>query len=145
MNKTKFFKVTKKELFALKKTISAAVKFEELTSRKLGITGTVGEFLSANKLNLSLSRSNIESGHDAKDSKGKLVQIKARAKPSGPTGRFSVHKFDYALLVILTSKYEISEIWRAEYIQTEALTNTRKRRNPTISSFKKIGKRVFPK
>jgi hypothetical protein len=144
MDKSKFFKISKKELFALKKTIRAAVKFERMTGRKLGITGSVGEILAASLLNLSLSRSNIESGHDAIDLKGNRVQIKTRAKQTGPTGKFGMHKFDYVLLVILTKEYSVSEIWKASNKKIDVVVNKRKRRNPTIASFKKVGRRVFP-
>jgi hypothetical protein len=137
----------------VKRIISDAIKYQKLTGKKLGVTGEVGELLAARRLKLQLCSSSIEAGFDAKDKSGKKVQIKSRRSeqgevpsPKGRTGTFSKHKFDYALLVLLSDKYKILEIWRAGYASVSVLVKKHKRRNPTIQEFEDIAnKRVYPK
>lgn len=148
----KSFLVTKQQETAIRKVITAAVAYQKVTGRKLGISGEVGELLAAKYLRLRLMKNNIEAGFDAYDRDGKKVQIKSRRSESGPIpkssgrlGTFSKHPFDYTVFVILSDKYDVLEIWKAEYKALEALVQKHKRRNPTIHEFKKVGIRVYPK
>ena len=108
----------------VKLAIDAALAYENETkgARKLGITGEVGEALACKRLGLRLMLDTRSKGFDALDSDGKRVEIKSRRSESiglprdaGRTSKFSEHPFDYALLVLLDHKYQLCEIWRAEY------------------------------
>jgi hypothetical protein len=85
------------------------------------------------------------------DADGKLVQIKARRSESdglprdvGRLSTFSLHEFDCALLVLLDVEYRIAEVWRAEHADIAELIKKEKRRNPSLSSFKRKAKLVWP-
>lgn len=136
----------------LARVVGVAIEYQRATGRRLGVTGEVGEMLAAQALGLKLCASSIEQGFDAIDERGKRVQIKARRserssapKPTGRLGTFSQHEYDYALLVILSDKYDVLGIWRAKYRDVEALAAKHKRRNPTIGAFQRIATRVFPR
>ena len=132
--------------------IEAALGYEKATKgkRKLGITGEVGELLACHQLGLELVCNPNSAGYDAIDRDGACVQIKTRRnetkslpRETGRTGRFSKHDFNYALLVLLDSNYELCEIWRADYKKLKPMIEKQERRNPSLSSFKNAGKRVF--
>jgi hypothetical protein len=135
------------------KAIIVALEYGTSTqgARKLGITGEVGEILVCKKLGLRLMADSLSEGYDAIDKDGKLVQIKTRRgesgekpKETGRLGKFSEHEFDYALLGILDSSYKLVEIWRADNELIEPIILKQKRRNPSLSSFKRVARRVFP-
>lgn len=139
-------------LSTVKSAIKAALVYESLTGgkRKLGITGEVGEILTCYHLGLRLSIDPRSEGFDAIDKDGLRVQIKSRKSESkgmprdvGRTGTFSKHKFDYALLSILDNNYQLCEVWRAEYNLLHPIIERNKRRNPSLSSFKKVGRKIF--
>ena len=86
------------------------------------------------------------------DKDGKRVQIKTRRsetdglpRDTGRTGIFSKHEFDYALLALLDNKYELREIWRADYNKLKPIIEKQKRRQPNLSSFKRagVGEKIF--
>jgi hypothetical protein len=141
-------------LSAVRDVIAAARKYEAATdeARKVGITGEVGEVLACHALGLELATDPRSVGFDALDADGKCVQIKTRRSESaglprdvGRLGTFSRHPFDYALLVLLDHEYELAEIWRAEYAKLKPLIDNQKRRNPSLSAFKKMARKVWPK
>ena len=72
--------VSRRMLSAVREAVSAALRYEETTGRKrkLGITGEVGEVLVCHKLGLRLCLDSLKEGFDARDSRGKRVQIKTR-------------------------------------------------------------------
>lgn len=139
-------------LSTVKSAIKAALVYESLTGgkRKLGITGEVGEILTCYHLGLRLSIDPRSEGFDAIDKDGLRVQIKSRKSESkgmprdvGRTGIFSKHKFDFALLSILDNNYQLCEVWRAEHDVLHPIIERNKRRNPSLSSFKKVGRKIF--
>lgn len=145
--------ITTDLLNKIKAVIPYALDYEAatLSKRKLGITGELGEVLVCAQLGLRLAVDPRSQGYDAVDGL-KLVQIKARRSESGDTPRgagrvssFSKHPYDYALLGILNSRYELTEIWRAEFNIIEPIICKNKKRNPQITAFKRVAKRVFPK
>lgn len=136
-----------------KPAIDAALKYEATThgKRKLGITGELGELLACRHLGLRLTLDSRSVGFDAMDKDGLRVQIKTRRSESeglprdqGRTSRFSKHEFDYALLVLLDHEYQLSEIWRADYNELKPIIERQKRRNPSLSSFKRVGIKIYP-
>ena len=145
--------ITEKVLQTVKQVIQSALEYERITgeSHKLGITGEVGEILACYHLGLRLCVDPRSAGFDAVDSEGRKVQIKTRRsetdglpKDAGRIGTFSKHSFDYALLVLLDRQYHVAEIWRAKYNDVSPLIEKQKRRNPNLSLFKKISKRIWP-
>jgi len=138
----------------IKRAIRTALDYEKIVfdKRKLGITAEAGEVLACHHLGLKLILDTHSKGFDAIDKDGELVQIKSRRSESeglpndaGRVGTFSLHRFDYALLVLLDHNYKLCEIWRAECGELKPLIERQKRRNPNLSSFKRIAKKVFPK
>lgn len=137
----------------INKAISAALEYERATKgkRRLGITGEVGEVLVCRRLGLRLMLNPRSEGYDAVDSDGKLVQIKTRRgetadvpRGTGRLGTFSKHKYDYALFGVLDSQYRLTGVWRADYLVIEPIVAKTKRRNPSISSFLRNARKVFP-
>jgi len=137
----------------INKAIKSAIEYGVLTkeTRKLGITGEVGEVLICKQLGLQLMANYRSEGYDAIDKNKRRVQIKTRRgesgekpKESGRLGKFSEHEFDYALLGILNSKYQLVEIWKVDYPILEPLVSRQKRRNPSLSSFKRVAKKIYP-
>jgi len=109
-------------LDAVRAVIESSRAYEEAVggSRKMGITGEVGEILACHHLGLSLCMDPRSEGYDAVDREGRHVQIKTRRSESGGLprdvgriGTFSDHPFDYALLVVLNEDYSLAEGWRA--------------------------------
>lgn len=136
----------------LKSAINAALAYETAThgKRKLGITGEVGELLVCHQLGLKLVLDSRSEGFDAVDEDDLRVQIKTRRSESeglprdaGRTSSFSKHEFDYTLLVLLDHKYQLCEIWRADYNKLKPIIEKNKRRNPNLSSFKSVGEKIF--
>ncbi len=132
--------------------IRIALAYEKQThgKRKLGITGEVGEILVCYYLGLRLVLDSRSQGFDAIDKDGRKVQIKTRRseyeglpKAAGRTGRFSKHPFDYALLGLLDHNYQLCEVWRAEYDKLKPIIEKTKRRDPNLSSFKRVGGKIF--
>lgn len=148
----KTIKVDGKLINKLKSSINAALVYERATNgkRKLGITGEVGEILVCHQLGLKLILDSRSEGFDAVDKDGLQVQIKTRRSESeglprdaGRTGRFSKHKFNYALLAILDRKYQLCEIWRADYNKLKTVIEKHGRRDLSLSFFKRVGKKIF--
>ena len=126
-------------------SIKAAIKYEKLTGRKLGITGEVGEVLVCDRLKLKLLSDPISAGHDAIDEQGKRYQIKARrvnrAKGiKGRIGTFSKHEFDSAVLIILDENYEILKLFIGDHEKLKPVLDRHKRRNPSVREFINIAK-----
>jgi len=148
----KTIKIDNKLIDIIKSAIGVALEYEAATKgkRKLGITGEVGEVLACRQLGLKLVLDSRSEGFDAVDKNGLKVQIKTRRSESqglpsdsGRTSSFSKHHFDYALLVLLDSKYELCEIWRSEHDKLIPIIEKQKRRNPPLSSFKQVAQRIF--
>jgi hypothetical protein len=140
----------------VKQVIELALEYEAATNgkRKLGITGEIGEILTCHRLGLQLMLDPRSEGFDAVDKNGKLVQLKTRRSETegmprdiGRISRFSNHKFDYALLCLLSHKYEVCEIWRADYKNLKPVINKEQdeQRGPTLRSFKRkgVGRKIF--
>ncbi len=125
--------------------IKSAIKYEKLTGRKLGITGEIGEFLVCKKLKLKFLKNPQVAGHDAVDTRGKKYQIKSRrvSHQKGRIGRFSKHKFDFAILVVLDENYKILEIWKTSYKKLKPILD--RNIKPGFSQFKSISDRIYPK
>jgi hypothetical protein len=91
---------------------------------------------------------NINKGFDAYDRK-KRVQIKTRISSSKAqrTGFFKNPDFDYCLLVLLSDKYEVLNIYKAERkrILKEIQNQSYDKPSLSIRKFMDIGKRVYPK
>ncbi len=137
----------------IKRVIDFALVYETATrgKRKLGITAEVGEILVCHQFGLRLMSNVRSEGFDALDGDGKRVQIKTRRSETkglprdvGRVGQFSKHPFDYAMLVLLDHDYKLCEVWRAEYDNLLPIIGKEKKRNPHISSFKRVAKRIFP-
>jgi len=148
----KTIKVDSKLVNKVKRAIGVALEYEAATNgkRKLGITGEVGEVLVCHQLGLKLVLDSRSEGFDAVDKDGFRVQIKTRRSESdglprdaGRTSTFSKHEFDYALLALLDHKYQLCEIWQADYNKLKPIIERQKRRNPNLLSFKNAGGRVF--
>ena len=140
----------------IKQAINSALAYEIAThkKRKLGITGEVGEVLVCHQLGLRLILDSRSKGFDAIDKNSKRVQIKSRRSETeglprdvGRISRFSNHKFDYALLCLLDHKYQLCEIWRADYKNLKPIIDEEQngRRGPTLRSFKNVGEKIFDK
>ena len=149
----RWIEVDKKLMKEVKTAIDSALAYESAThgKRKLGITGEVGEVLVCYQFDLRLMLDSRSEGFDALDKGGKRVQIKTRRSESeelpkdiGRVSRFSAHPFDYALLVLLDHKYQLREVWQAGYNSLRPIIDKQKRRNPNLSLFKKVGKKVYP-
>jgi len=134
------------------KAIDIAVKYEAASQgiRKMPITGEIGEVLICKQLGLNLIADFLSAGFDALDNNGLKVQIKTRREsqeePKGNhvrIGRFSEHYYDYALLGILDKQYRLREVWRAEYADLKPIIDNEKRRNPNMSAFKRVAKRIL--
>lgn len=143
------------EILARAKQVGA--EYYQLTGKPLGITGEVGEYEAARLLGLSLADARAP-GYDAIDQFGRRYQIKARAlseagrRKSQRVGSIKVeHEWNSVLLVIMNEVFETLEIWEAERnAVVQALTapgsKARNRRGAlSVSKFKQIGKRVWPK
>lgn len=141
----KIIKITPSIFRAVKKAISAALEYEKLTGRNLGITGEVGELLTCEKLKLNLATDPLTAGYDAIDKKRRRYQIKTRRANSdrGRISTFSRHDFDYAVLATLDKNYKISGLWQTTHKKLRPILNKTKRRDPSLREFKRISERLL--
>jgi hypothetical protein len=143
----KFEALTKDQL--IDQIAVLTVLYKKRFGKSLGVTAEIGEYKAAKLLKLRRAEGNINKGFDAYDLDNRKVQIKSRVTTSKTqrTGTFSSHKFDYALLVLLSDNYDIKEIYRADHKQIEkAIENqSYSRRSLPIGKFIAIGKPVYPK
>jgi len=153
MSRLETIKVDDDLVKKLTMAVDAALAYEKAIkgSRKLGITGEVGEILACHALGLDLIIDARSEGFDAIDKNGLRVEIKTRRSESdglprdvGRTSRFSEHEFDYAILVLLDPQYGLSEIWRAEYRDLKPIIDRQKRRDLSLSAFKRVGRQIHP-
>ncbi len=152
METPNMIEIDKKLIDKIKSVIEVALVYETAThgKRKLGITGEVGELFVCYQLGLQLVLDSRSAGFDAMDKDGLRVQIKTRRseteglpRDAGRTGIFSKHEFDYALLALFDNKYELCEIWQADYNKLKPIIEKQKRRQPNLSSFKRVGEKIF--
>ncbi len=125
-----------------RQAILAAIKYEKVTGRKLGITGEVGEILVCRELGLKLLSNPIAAGFDAIDDNSKKYQIKTRRgntnSPGARIGTFAKYRFDYAILAILDHEYNIIELYKTTFKKLEPILQRYEKRNPPIRQFKNI-------
>ncbi len=134
----------------------AAIAYQELTGKPLGITGEIAECHAAKLLGLQLAVVRTP-GYDAIDGKGRRIQIKARrvaANRKGKTQRVGSVKLDYAwdvaMLVLLDDRFEAFAIYEAKRRAIAAAlkkpgSNARNVRGAlSVSAFKSIGKQIWP-
>jgi len=142
----KYEKLTPDQLIG--QIVALAVEYRKRFNKNLGITAEIGEYRAAKLLRLTRVEGNINPGYDAVDGK-KKVQIKTRILKSKAerTGNFSDHKYDYALLVLLSPDYEVLEIYKAtEHKVKEALEGqSYNKPSLSISKFISIGQPIYPK
>jgi len=128
--------------------IGLSLEYKKRFGKSLGITGEVGEYKVSRLLKLKRVPGNINEGFDAIDPKGKKVQIKTRilSRSSERTSAFTNFGFDYALLVLLSDKYEITEIYKARCKDIQEKINSQSYKRPalTIGDFKKISEPIYP-
>ena len=128
--------------------IGLSLEYKRRFGKSLGITGEVGEYKASRLLKLKRVTGNINKGFDATDPKGKRVQIKTRifSRNQERTSAFTNFDFDYAILVLLSDKYEITEIYKARCkdIQDKIESQSYKRPALTLRDFKKISKPIYP-
>ena len=145
--------VTEEVLSGINKAIEGALAYENTIGglRKMGITGEVGEVFACYHLKLRLCVDPRAGGFDAVDCDGRRVQIKTRRSESGGLprdagriGTFSKYPFNYVILVLLDHEYRLAEMWRADYGDILPLLVKQKRRNPNLSTFKKVAERIWP-
>ena len=131
-----------------------AIEYYELTSKPLGVTGEIAEYMAAETLGLTLCEARSE-GFDAYGSRGQKVQIKGRRKGLGKTwGRVpSINtdkEFDVVQLVLMDINYELVEIWEAhrnavvETLDEPGSKARNVRRSMAVSKFKQIAKKLHP-
>jgi len=135
------------------------VEFEKNLDVKTLNVGLIGEMEACIELNLKLANDNKNPGYDAVDSDNKRVQIKATrfGKSSGRTS--AIYKkdglqFDYAVLMIYDTEFNLLEIFKAEKAQLADYfkrinspemqkKRTRKiKQDMSISDFKTCGKKI---
>lgn len=128
--------------------ILLAREYRRRFGKSLGITSEVGEYKASQLLKLERAPGNINEGFDAIDPEGKRVQIKSRIchRSQERTGTFKNYNFDYALLVLLSDDYEVTEIYMAkcEDIRNQITAQHYKRPSLSISRFKKLAERIYP-
>jgi hypothetical protein len=130
-----------------------AVRYYELTSKPLGVTGEIAEYEATRILRLKLTDAR-QPGWDATRGK-KKIQIKGRwltpsSKPGQRLGTIRLdHEWDSVVLILLDEKcrpFEIHEALRPE-IEVELTRPGSKARNERgqlgVSKFKSIGKCVW--
>jgi len=144
---TKLEALTKDQL--IDQIAALAVLYKKRFRKSLGVTAEIEEYKAAKLLKLRRAEGNINKGFDACDLDDRKVQIKSRVTTSKTqrTGSFSIHKFDYALLVLLSDNYDIREIYRADRKQIEKAIKKQSysRRSLPIGKFIEIGEPVYPK
>lgn len=125
--------------------------YRNVFGRTLPLTEELGELHACARLGLDRARKGMK-GYDAVDSDNRRVQIKARAPappnkvipPTGRIGKFVSWDFDYAVLVIMDSEYDVQEMWRAEPHDLEPLQAVLKnpRQGLALSTYKSVAKRI---
>ena len=137
----------------VEQAIQVALDYEIATggTRRLGITGEVGEVLICKQFKLRMMADPRSEGYDAIDTAGQRVQIKTRRSETGDTpknsgrlSRFSEHKYDYVLFGILDAKYRLTRVYRADYEVIEPIIAKNKRRSPSLSAFIKAARQIYP-
>lgn len=124
-----------------------AMLYKKRFGKSLGVTAEIGEYKAAKLLDLTRVDGNINKGFDAYDGK-KRVQIKTRISSSKAqrTGFFKSPDFDYCLLVLLSDKYEVLKIYKAERkrILKEIQNQSYSKPSLSIRKFTAVGKPVNP-
>ena len=130
-----------------------------VAERPLGITGEIGEFEAARLLDLKLAPARAP-GFDAIDPKsGRKYQVKARVlsqkdgrtNPGQKLGSIKfTHDWDAVLLVLFDATFEVTAIFEAERQRVEDElarpgSKARSRGALSVSKFKSIGRRVWPR
>ena len=135
------------------KAIDAARHYRNITGKPLGITGEVGEFLTADLMGLKLTEVR-QPGYDAIANDGRRIQIKARCiLPSSSGGRLGSikldHKWDTVMLILMNRDFEPFSIYEAKraVIKRELIKPESKARNErgalSINKFKSIASLVW--
>ena len=135
---------------------AAALDYQALTGRPLGVTGEIGEFEAARLLGLELAPAR-EAGWDAKDATGRRLQIKTRRlddEANRRSQRVGGIKLDYpfeaVLLVLLVGRLEPTSIWeadRAAVLQALTMPGSKARNERgalAVSQFRAIARQVWP-
>ena len=140
----------------LERARQAAIDYYALTGKPLGITGEIGEYLTARILGFELAAARAP-GYDAIDAAGRKIQIKARCLPTGSklTGQLGsirlAHAWDCVMLTLLDERFAPLAIYEADRTPLEValLRPGSKARNERgalpVSTFKRIGKQVWPR
>ncbi|MBA7690434.1 hypothetical protein ES703_98960 [subsurface metagenome] len=132
----------------IERIIPLAKEYRRRFGKSLGITSEVGEYKAAKLLKLKRAPGNIQRGFDAIDEKGRRVQIKSRVshRSQERTGLFNNFDFDYALLVLMSEDYEVTEIYKAQCkrIKEQIQNQSYKRPSLSVGKFKQLAKRVYP-
>lgn len=127
--------------------ISLAIGYRQRFGKSLGVTSEIGEYKASKLLMLDRAQGNINKGFDAVDSEGKKVQIKSRicSRNKGRTGVFKNYDFDYAVLVLMSEKYEIICIYKLgkQEIKEEIERQHYTKNSLPINKFIKIAKQVY--
>lgn len=136
---------------AVKDCIEAAIEYERLVGRKLGITGEIGEMMVCNHpklkaLKLALAADPIAAGYDAVDKDGKTYQIKAKRgnlTNGAVVGKFSKYKFDFGIFIFFDKNYKAVELWSATY--NTLLPAIQKNQHPVLrlGQIRKICNRIL--
>ena len=145
-----------REILAAIKPLAA--EYYQLTSKPLGVTGEIGEYVAAEYLGLELAPPRT-AGYDAiRRTKNGIqrIQIKSRAfgadaKPGQRLGSIKQNAdCDIVLLVLLDNlSLEPREMWEASYQAVVDRLNisgskARARGALGVSEFKRIGRQVWP-
>lgn len=149
-----------KDIVEIGKTLQSAkkvaIRYFELTKRPIGITGEIGEYEAAMKLQCTFVRAR-NAGHDLIDRNGKEVQVKTRVIRDNKSQRVPTiseskegKTWHYVLLVLLNPDYEVTAIYEANNKVIEAHFKKPRpkqgqpRRNMPVSEFKAISRQVWP-
>lgn len=140
----------------LERARQAAIDYYALTGKPLGVTGEVGEYLTATILGLELTEARSP-GYDAIDGAGRKIQIKARCLPADTKlsgqrlGSIRIdHEWDCVMFILLNERFEPQAIFEADRAPLEvALTKPgSKARNErgalAITQFISLGQQVWP-
>jgi hypothetical protein len=157
---TRAMRKSKKLIRLLAEAKRLAKRYYDLTKRPLGVTGEVAEYEAIRLMHLRPAAVR-EPGYDAegkvRNGRREQLQIKGRCfpgkiNPGARMGAIDLSKpWDAVLLVILDSDFDAFAIYRAE---RAAVRNAllapgskarNKRRQLSISKFKAIGHRVWPR
>ena len=134
----------------------AAVEYQKLTGKPLGITGEVGECIAAQLLGLDLGKARTP-GYDAIDKHGRRIQIKCRRVVKGRKGksqrigavRFR-YAFDIVMLVIIDDTFEPVAIYEADAASVQRIlelpgSKARNERSAmSVSAFRRSAIQVWP-